>query len=117
MNFHDSGFEELSELLDGFKVSEEDAIVALEESASMLVQDVRKLPRPRSSIRKAGYTHMLDTVAYQRDGNQVKVGWGKFYGLFLEYGTKKMGAHPHIVPTFQKNKDKYYKAIEKRLFG
>ena len=35
------------------------------------VADVRALPRPRSQIRAPGYTHLLDTVTYQRTKNEV----------------------------------------------
>ena len=75
------------------------------------VNDVRKLPKPRSSIRKVGYTHLLDTVTYRRKNGEVEAGWGKYYGPMVDKGTKKMSATPHFAPTFERNKEKYYNAM------
>ena len=44
------GFDELEELLKQYEVNEEKVLKALENGANMLVIDVRKLPRPRSSM-------------------------------------------------------------------
>ena len=117
MDFYENGFDELSKLLEGYQISEEDTMGALEESAEMFVQDVRKLPKPRSAIKAAGYTHLLDTVTYRKNKGEIEVGWGKYYGPMVEHGTRKMNGTPHIKPTFQSNKDKYFRAIQKRLFG
>lgn len=117
MNFYESGFDELSKLLESFQVSEEDALEALQDTAQMFVQDVRKLPKPRSMITTAGYTHLLDTVTYRKNKNEIEVGWGKYYGPMVEHGTKKMNGTPHIKPTFRSNRDKYFRTIQKKLFG
>lgn len=117
MNFYESGFDELSKLIESFQISEEDAIEVLQDTAEMFVQDVRKLPKPRSMITTAGYTHLIDTVTYRKNKNEVEVGWGKYYGPMVEHGTKKMNGTPHIKPTFRSNKDKYFRTIQKKLFG
>ena len=112
-----SGFDELSDLLEQYQVTEESSLDAMEEGAKLLAQDIQRLPKPRSRISKAGHTHLLDTVTYRRNAGNVEVGWGKFYGFFLENGTKKMRAQAHIRPTFTQNKDRYMQAITKKLFG
>ena len=117
MEFYESGFDDLSDLLKEFEISEEDAMGALEETAEMFVQDIRKLPKPRSAITASGYTHLLDTVTYRRNKSEIEVGWGKYYGPMVDRGTRKMRGTPHIKPTFQSNQDKYFRAIQKKLFG
>ena len=117
MEFYESGFDDLSKLLEDFEISEDDAMEALDETAEMFAQDVRKLPRPRSMITASGYTHLLDTVTYRRNKNEIEVGWGKYYGPMVDRGTRKMRGTPHIKPTFQSNQDKYFRAIQKKLFS
>ena len=81
-----------------------------------LAEDVRKLPRPRR--HGSGYTHMLDSVTATPKGRVVEVGWGKqFYGVFLERGTKKMRAQPHLIPTWERNKLRYYQLMQNKLFA
>lgn len=85
-----------------------------------LAEDVRKLPSPRSK-RGGGYTHMLDSMTAKKSDKQrqvVEVGWGgkKYYGLFVERGTTKMRAQPHLHPTWNNNKERYYKLMADKLF-
>lgn len=115
-DFIDSGFQELSKLLEGYQVSESDVLAVMEGAAGMLVQDIKKLPKPRSVIATAGYTHLLDTVTYGKNGKEIEVGWGKYYGPMVENGTTKMKGTLHIKPTFQKNKEKYFRYINEKLF-
>ncbi len=110
------GFDELSKMLVEYEISEEESVQALEEVAREFVEDVQKLPRPRSLIRKAGYSHLIDTVTYKRNRNEIEVGWGKYYGPMVENGTLRMKGTAHIKPIFDRNKQKYYKMIDKKLF-
>ncbi len=110
------GFDELEELLKQYEVNEEKVLKALEKGANMLVIDVRKLPRPRSSMNGRGYTHLINTVTSGRFKREIEVGWGKYYGPMVECGTRKMRGTPHIKTVFKRNKGKYYEAIEKELF-
>ena len=86
----------------------------LMEGGNALAEDVRKLPRPRRST--SGVTHMLDTVSATPKGNIVQVGWGAYYGPFVERGTKKMRAQPHLVLMWNQNKERYYKLMQEKLF-
>ena len=61
-----SGFDELSEILKGYELTDEKVLKALEAGAAQFTGDVQKLPKPRSRIRKSGHEHLLDTVTYQR---------------------------------------------------
>lgn len=60
-----------------------------------------------------GYTHLLDTVTYEIQKDDVVVGWGKYYGPMVENGTVKMQGTTHLRPTFERNKEKYYKDMQK----
>ncbi len=112
----DEGFDFLEEVLAKYDVSDEKIFKSLEKGAKALADDVRKLPKPRSQIQKAGYTHLLDTVTYKREKDDIAIGWGKYYGPMVENGTKKTGASPHIKTTFAANKDKYNKMMIQDLF-
>ena len=114
-------FEELQKLLADYADKTEDVLEILEAGAKEFVADVRKLPSPRSKIRKSGYTHLLNSVTYRKRNGEIEAGWGKFYGPVVEYrGKRHLGGGgngkgtPHFVPTFQKNKEKYYNAMLKK---
>lgn len=116
VKFTSSGFDELSKVLERLSVTTEKALDAIEAAAKVFTNDVRRLPKPRSQMSKAGYTHLLDTITSKRGKNEIEVGWGKYYGPMAERGTRRMRATPHIKPTFERNKEKYYQIIEDRLF-
>lgn len=81
-----------------------------------LAEDVHRLPKPRRS--GTGHTHMLDSVAAAPSGKDaVLVSWGQYYGKFVEYGTRKMQAQPHLIPTWEQNKNRYYKLMQDKLFA
>lgn len=111
-----TGFDDFSSLLEKYigKAEKENVMKVLEVGAEELARDVRALPKPRRP--GGGYTHMLDSVTTKRRGEEVKVGWGKYYGPFVERGTKKMNSQPHMRPTFERNKEKYYDKMKKALF-
>lgn len=110
------GFDTLEKILQQYNIKDEDVLSGLESGAKELASDIIKLPRPRSKIAKAGYTHLLDTVTYKRGEKDVEVGWGKYYGPMVEHGTTKMRGVPHIQPTFERNKEKYYKIMTQNIY-
>lgn len=83
--------------------------------AKEFVKDLLKLPKPISRIRKAGYTHLIDSFAYKVKKYEVEAGWGKYYGPMVEHGTNKMNEQPHLYPLWDKNKEKYYKLMITKL--
>ena len=83
----------------------------LEIGAKEFTQDLKKLPKPISQIKKSGYTHLIRTFAYRQKGKEFEVGWGKYYGPMVENGTEKMNEQPHLYPLWDKNKEKYYKLM------
>jgi len=112
------GLEKFMDLLEKYEKSADDNHVAevLMTAGSALAEDVHRLPKPRR--RGAGYTHMLDSVVATPSGKDaVLVSWGRYYGKFVEHGTKKMGAQPHLAPTWEQNKDRYYKIMTDKLFS
>ena len=116
MEFYSDGLDFMEELLQRYQLTDEKTLTAMETGAQRMAADVRKLPKPRSRVNASGYTHLLDTVTYRRTKNEVEVGWGKYYGPMVENGTVRARAIPHILTTFQTNKQKYYQIIERQLW-
>lgn len=114
-----TGFDDFSNMLEKYmeNTDMDNVLKVLESGAEALVQDVRALPRPRSQRGGGGWTHLLDTITHKKNGEEVEAGWGKYYGLFLEKGTRKMSAQPHLATTFERNKEKYYDKMQKALFN
>ena len=110
-----SGFEALSEILEKYEDKADNFIEVLEVGAKEFVKDLLKLPKPISKIRKAGYTHLINSFAYKKKKNEIEAGWGKYYGPMIEHGTNKMDANPHVYPLWDKNKEKYYKTMLTKL--
>lgn len=108
---YSSEIKDLEKLLSEYAKKADNVMDILEIGAAEFVSDVRKLPKPRSDVRKSGYTHLIDSVTKEREKKEIKVGWGKYYGPMVERGTRKMKATPHFAPTFEKNKEKYYKKM------
>ena len=109
------GFKDLANILEKYADGAENFIEILEVGASEFVNDLLKLPKPMSKIRKAGYTHLVRSFAYRKKQDEVEVGWGKYYGPMVEHGTKKMDENPHVYPLWNTNKEKYYKAMLTKL--
>jgi HK97 gp10 family phage protein len=109
------GFQELSDMLEKYIANTNNVMDVLESGAKEFVNDLLKLPKPISKIRKAGYTHLVNSFSYRKKNNEIEVGWGKYYGPMLENGTTKMKAQPHIYPLWEKNKEKYYKTMLTKL--
>lgn len=107
----DTGFEELEKLLESFEEKVDNVMPVLEAGVKDFINDVRRLPKPRSQMAAGGYTHLLDTVTYKVVRDEIETGWGKYYGPMVERGTVKMRAHPHMSVVFERNKEKYYKKM------
>lgn len=125
MNVHQyEGFKELEEELKKYVAKAEQPLKILEVGAKEMVKDLLKLPKPKSKIRKSGYTHLIDTFAYRVTKDDVEVGWGKWYGRIIENGanikirnsSKKIFIRrQHLEPVFNKNKEKYYNLMLKEF--
>ena len=112
------GLEKFMDLLEQYEKAADDNHVSevLMQAGEALAEDVHRLPKPRR--RGAGYTHMLDSVTAAPSGKDaVLVSWGRYYGKFVEHGTKKMSAQPHLIPEWERNKDQYYKMMQDNLFA
>lgn len=101
-------FNSLIEELNGYIRKSKEPIKILEIGAKEFVNDLSKLAKPYSKIKSSGYTHLVDNFCYEIDKTEIKVGWGKYYGRMVEYGTVLIPAQPHLVPLYEKNKEKYY---------
>ena len=112
----DDGFDAFQELLKKYEVSEEEVLKAMEQGAKEMCMDLRKLPRPRSNIRKSGYTHLIETFTYKKNKKDIEVGWGKYYGPMVENGTVRASASPHVKPYFKANQNKIYNSIINKLW-
>lgn len=115
------GINHFESLLKDYLDVANNAIEALEAGASEFVNDLKKLPKPYREIHKpgAGYIHLRDVFTYKvnKDRKEVTVGWGKYYGVMLEFGAfnYKKGKQPHMYPTYEKNKKKYQETMIKTL--
>lgn len=115
--FDTSGLDDFQKELNRFlKAAEEKNVTrVLKQGADAFTSDLLKLPKPRSRIHAAGYTHMVNSFANRINGKEVEVGWGKYYGPMVEHGTRKMKSQPHLTPTFKSNSQKYYKIMTDEL--
>ena len=109
-----SGFSEFSDVLQSYSDVIDNILDEEEKIADDFVKDLLSLPSPRSNIAKSGYTHLIDSFSYRRKDDEVEVGWEKYYGPMVEHGTRKMGAQPHLKPTWESNQDKYIQAFKER---
>ena len=120
IEFDAQGFNELlGDLKSMAGISENDILDSIEEAAGAFVDDLLKLPRPRSRISAGGYTHLVDSFALKREKSEIVVGWGKYYGPFVERGTRRKNypAQPHLIPTWNRNEDRYIQMIRDRLYN
>lgn len=111
------GLVKFLDLLEKYEASASDKHISdvLMVAGEALAEEVHRLPKPRR--RGAGYTHMLDSVEAAPSGKDaVLVSWGRYYGRFVEYGTIKMQAQPHLIPTWEQNKDRFYRMMQDKLF-
>lgn len=101
ITFDGGGFEDFEELLKQYSenVSSDKALDAVEEGAKEFVNDLLRLPKPRSQITKAGYTHIVSTFALERTDSGIKVGGGKYYGPMLEHGNQEDGSKAALEAT------------------
>ncbi len=109
------GFQDLADIIEHYVKGAEDAMIGIEEGAKQFVNDLLKLPKPISKIRKAGYTHLINSFAYRNKKTEIETGWGKYYGPMVEHGTENMDANPHVYPLWDRNKEKYYKTMLTKL--
>lgn len=115
--FGEKAFAELEDTFSDLIKASDDIPGVLQVAADAFIKDLKALPSPRSDISAAGYTHMLDSFATKKQGESVLIGWGKYYGPILENGSKKMRPHRHFRPTWDRNKEKYYKLMTNKLTG
>lgn len=118
VTFDTEGLEEFQNIMEEFAqvLDPQNVIKVLKKGADAFTSDLLKLPRPRSRIHAAGYTHMVDVFANRVRGSEVEVGWGKYYGPMVEHGTVRMRAQPHLKPAFNSNSQKYYKIMTEELW-
>ena len=114
MDISENGFRDFNNELEQFIKLAENILDEEEKMAKEFVDDLLKLPQPKSNISKPGYTHLIDSFAYKRKENEIEVGWGKYYGPMVERGTVKMRAHSHLAPLWNKNSSKYVENFKKR---
>ena len=113
------GINHFESILEESLRSADNAIDALEAGAKEFVEDLKKLPKPYREVRKPGYMHLVDLFKYKVNEKRVEVtvGWGKYYGVMLEFGAfnYKKGKQAHMNPLFEKNKKKYEETMKKTL--
>ena len=111
MNDKTDGFLELENQLKDIISKDEHIDDVLENLSKDFVNDLLKLTNPMSKIKKSEYTHMVDSFTYNKRNDEYEVGWGKYYGKWVEKGVHynkgkhsiMLKAQPHLQPTFEKN--------------
>lgn len=114
---NEQAFSELEDTFADLMKAVDNVPEILQAGADEFIKDLKSLPSPRSNINTGGYTHLLDTFASRPEGEDILVGWGKYYGPILESGSKKMAARAHFRPTWRKNAEKYYKTMTDKIIG
>lgn len=109
------GFQDLANIINDYAQKVDHVTDVLEVGAKGFVNDLLKLPKPISRVKKAGYTHLVKSFSYKKKKEEIEVGWGKYYGPMVEKGTEKMNEQPHLYPVWDKNKEKYYKTMLTKL--
>ena len=98
------GFAELSQELNEIAkdCSETKRKQALEKGNDIIVKDARM----RAPVR-TGLLSRQGIVSEIINADEVDIGWTEdaFYGRFLENGTSKMSARPHLRPAYEAKKN------------
>ena len=113
------GFNELENELKDILKDVDNIEEILEIGAKEFVDDALKLPKPKSNINSSKHTHLVDSFSYEKSKHkkgQIEVGWGVYYGPLVENGTKFMKKQSHLEPLFNKNKEKYYNKMIKKIY-
>lgn len=117
------GFEELEKEINDILKNVENIQDILTEGAKEYVNDLSRLPRPYSKLKRIRSSHMLDVMGYRKaDNNEVEVGAGVYWLRFVELGTQPSSkrkwstpSNPFMRRTWDKNKEKYYKKMINKI--
>ena len=126
------GFKDLADIVSKYVDGAENAMEGIKAGAIEFVNDLLKLPKPMSKIRKAGYTHLVRSFSWRERNNEIEagkiaaeasalthghpLGIIPYYGPMVENGAKQMKtSHPHVYPLWDKKKEKYYKTMLTKL--
>ena len=92
--------------------SDENRKRALEKGSDIIVKDARV----RAPIN-TGLLHREGIAAEVISGDEADIGWTNdaFYGRFLETGTSKMAARPHLRPAYEAKKNQVIEVMRKEL--
>lgn len=115
---------EYAEMLDGFAemqaelaeivqdCDEKHREKALYEAACIITDEAR-----RKAPIDTGRLSDWGIVSIVRNGNEADIGWtgDAFYGRFLEMGTSKMSARPHLRPAYEAKKNQVIEVMRKEL--
>ncbi|MGF7429586.1 HK97 gp10 family phage protein [Thermoanaerobacterium thermosaccharolyticum] len=85
-------------------------------SAAEVVKDAASKKAPRRT-GKLARSMVYKTKEKSKTGVEIVIGPDKdaFYGLFHEYGTSKMPAHPFLRPALDENGEKIKRTIANKL--
>lgn len=82
-------------------------------AASCIITDEARRRAPVDT----GYLSDRGIVSVVLNGNEADIGWTSdaFYGRFLEMGTSKMVARPHLRPAYEAKKNQVVEVMRKEL--
>ena len=88
-----SKLEELRAKIDNFPT-------ALEDVAGEIRDEVKKNIKSQNIIDTGFYLNSIESGVHSPDTAYVKD--GTTYGVYQEFGTRKMAARPHLIPAAEK---------------
>jgi len=58
---------------------------------------------------------LVDSIDYDVYNNELYVGTDIFYGIFVEFGTRKTWAYPYLTPAMKKHKEQYRNTLKRNI--
>lgn len=59
--------------------------------------------------------HLRESITSQADGSHCDIGTNVEYGIYQEFGTYKMAAHPFLVPALKENESEVVQAVKDNI--
>lgn len=90
--------------------------MATERALTRMGLQAERYAKEALTRQKAVDTSRLrDSVAFAVDGSTVAVGTNVEYGVYIEYGTKKMAKRPFIKPAATEHSEVYKNIVKDEL--
>ncbi|MEC5422125.1 HK97 gp10 family phage protein [Virgibacillus sp. C22-A2] len=110
-DFDDAGF---SRMIEDYARKAPDEIKAtVAESAEMITSQAKALA-PVAMVNGGTLKNSI-SVSYYNSAMSAEIGTPVTYAIFVEMGTRYQSAQPYLFPSYEMERPKYMKALEKAL--